>query len=173
VKFTFNLSLDGTHEEKLVIAAWKGEMVWHIALKLLGYLLHFEEHPRIEESVQWHYKPDLVARDETGKITLWIDCGNIAVRKIDRVATKIGAERFLILRRTRGEAARLDDAMEGRVKHRARVQLIAFADGFVDALAAHLDRTNDLEARRSENEIALVVSNRRGRFEKTSPLIRL
>jgi uncharacterized protein YaeQ len=172
VKFTFSLTIDDV-KEKLVIDAWKGEMTWHVVLKLLGFLLFFEDRPRIEESVQWHYKPDLFARDNEGKLRLWIDCGNIAVRKIDRVATKMGSERFFILRRTRHEAERLKAAMDGRVKHLARVQLVAFDDGFVDDLAAHLDRTNDLEASRSEKALALTVSNRRGRFARETAVARL
>jgi uncharacterized protein YaeQ len=174
MKFTVNLGVDDREEEKLVIAAWKGEMTWHIVLKLLGFILFHEDRPRIEESVQWHYKPDLVALDpETGKIRLWIDCGNIAVKKIDRVATKIGAERFVILRRTLDEARRLDAAMDGKVKHRERVQLIAFDDGLVDDLAAHLDRTNELVVRRAEDELTIDCSNRRGRFRRTTALHRI
>ncbi len=174
MKFTLDLRVDDLEREKLVIAAWKGEMTWHITLKLLGYVLYFEERPRIEESVQWHYKPDLFARDEaTGKIKLWIDCGNIAVRKIDRVATKIGAERFVILRRNVDEGRRLKDAMEGKVKHIERVLVIAFDDGLVDGLANHLDRTNDFAVRRSATELKIDCSNRRGRFERLTQLHRI
>ena len=131
---------------KLVLRAALGEVAWHIALKVLGYLLFMEYEPRIEEGIGWHYKPDLVSLDAEGRLRLWIDCGNIAVRKIDRVAQKLGAHvPFIILRRTQRDALLLAQSL-GRMRFPERVHILSFDKGFVDALAGALDATNHIRA---------------------------
>lgn len=168
--FRLELELDGTDggrtEEKLVLAAWTGEKMWHVVLKLLGYLLFYEQKPRIEEGIGWHYKPDLVRLDERGRVALWVDCGNIAPRKIDRVAKKVGGEgRFFILKRHRRAAEALRHLLAGKTRHLERVHLIAFDDHVVDELAKALDGTNRLAVRRTAERLVLRLANRRG--EKT------
>jgi len=166
VKYTFTISLaaDGVeHRDKTVLAADRSELPWHIALKLMGLLLFWEEQPRVEEGVGWHYKPDLVALAPDGEIRLWVDCGNIAVRKIDRVAAKVGAAgRFVILRRQRQDAALLTQALTRKVGHGRRVEIWHFDPGFVDELAASLDATNEVRAERTPDRLVVTVRSRRG-----------
>ncbi|MFV0347218.1 MAG: YaeQ family protein [Halodesulfovibrio sp.] len=131
---------------KLVLRAAPGEVAWHIALKVLGYLLFMEYEPRIEEGIGWHYKPDLVSLDAEGRLRLWVDCGNIAVRKIDRVAQKVGADvPFIILRRTQRDAQLLAQSLD-KMRFPERVHILSFDKGFVDALAEALDATNHIRA---------------------------
>lgn len=174
VKFTFSIQFNGPRghlREKLVIAASGSEVPWHIALKFLGYLLFHEEKPSIERGVDWHYKPDLVSLDTHGRVKLWVDCGNIAVKKIDRVATWVGPDaRFFILRRTRREAETLAVNMKGKIKHVGRVSLIWFGDGFVDHLARLLDSVNRITGSHTDEQLELNVSNRHGEIALTSKI---
>ncbi len=166
MKYTLVLSLaadGGEHRGKTVLAAGPSELPWHVALKVLGLILFWEEEPRVEEGVGWHYKPDLVALGPDGRIRLWVDCGNVAVRKIDRVAARVGdAGRFVILRRQRSDAEALAGALAGKVRHRQRVEIWHFDRGFVDALAGALDATNEVRAERSGGSLRLAVRSRRG-----------
>lgn len=147
MKFTFRITNKTTGEvEKFVTESGSSEVDWHIALKVLGYMLYFERRPEIEQDVGQHYRPDLFAWDEYHQnVSLWIDCGNIAVKKIDKVATKMGKSgKFVILRRTEQDAKNLFDRIQ-RIKHPERVSIISFAPEFVDKVAGLLDRTNDVE----------------------------
>lgn len=156
--------------DRIVLDAAEGELPWHIALKFLGYLLYREWEPRVEEGVGWHYKPDLVSVDAQGGIRLWIDCGNIAVRKIDRVAAKVGDAPFRILRRTRRDAEQLAASLKGEVRHPERVRIIAFDNGFVDAIGANLTTTNRIRAMRHADALDLHCENRVDTFDLTSRL---
>lgn len=177
MRLTFRLTIaagDGHFEEKLVLGAWTGEKTWHVVLKLLGYVLFYEQRPRIEAGIGWHFKPDLVSLDDRGAVALWVDCGNIAPRKIDRVATKVGEpDRFFILKRRRQEAELLRRLLDGRIKHPGRVHLIAFDDGFVDELSTRLDGTNRLAVDRGPDHLALRLDNRRGPRELETAIIRV
>jgi uncharacterized protein YaeQ len=172
VKFTFQARIDDVHEEKIVLAAAPTELAWHIALKLIGWVLFFEQRPRIEEGVDWRYKPDLIATDPQGNLKLCIDCGNIAIKKIDKVATKMQHERFVILRRTPREADRLVNAFGTRVKRPERVELVSFDEGFVDALADWFDSSNQLTCRRANDRLEVVLENRRGRLARATTIHR-
>ncbi|MEM1182939.1 MAG: YaeQ family protein [Acidobacteriota bacterium] len=178
MRLTFRLALDTADgqrfEEKLVLGAWTGEKTWHLVLKLLAYVLFYEQRPRIEEGIGWHFKPDLVTLDDRGAVALWVDCGNISPRKIERVATKVGGPgRFFILKRQRREAERLRKLLDGKIKHPDRVHLLAFDVGVVDALGEALDGTNRLSVRRGEDRIGLDLENRRGRRRFETSVLRV
>lgn len=172
MKLTFNIQLrkDGAdYKEKLVIDSFNGESKWHVSLKLLAYLLFIDCHPKIEESAGWHYKPDLFAQNQEGKLILWVDCGHIALRKIDSIATKVGtAAEFYILRRVKLDMDNLQAALNKRVKHSERVKLLSFDNSFVDSLASLLDSTNDIIGRNSNDHLTLIIENRLGRNELSS-----
>lgn len=144
MKFTFTVS-NTVDCEKFVTESGGSEVNWHIALKLLGYLLFFDRRPQIEQDVGQHYRPDLFVWDEFQQnVALWVDCGNIAIKKIDKVATKMGKSgEFFILRRTEQDATRLHESIQ-KIKHPDRVNIIAFDTGFVDKIAELLDRTNEV-----------------------------
>ncbi|WP_051260984.1 YaeQ family protein [Desulfovibrio inopinatus] len=167
MKYTLSLALemdDILIKDKVVLRAGPSEVVWHIALKMLGYMLYAQDRPVIEHGVGRHYKPDLVRLAPDGSIALWIDCGNIAVKKVDRVAMWVGTiGRFVILRRNAYEAATLLDAGRGRLKRPERVTVRYFEDGFVNGFAGCLDTANSVDARREEDRLSLSIQNRRGR----------
>ena len=166
MKYTVSITLiaDGTvHRDKRVLGAGPSELPWHIALKLLGLLLFFEPGLQVEQGLGWHYKPDLLSLDAEGRVRLWIDCGNISVRKVDRVANKVGATgRFALLRRQRQDADLLLRSLEGRLRHPERVELLHFDDGFVDRFAGALGTTNEIEAERTDARLDLALRNRGG-----------
>ncbi len=166
MKYTVSITLlaDGAvHRDKRVLGADRSELPWHIALKLLGLLLFFEPQLQVERGIGWHYKPDLLSLDPEGRVRLWIDCGNISVRKVDRVANKVGgAGRFALLRRQRQDAELLLRSLEGRVRHPERVEVLHFDDGFVDRFAGALGTTNEIEAQRTDARLEIVLRNRSG-----------
>lgn len=175
MKYTFTIKQQGSDDSsKFVVEKAPSEVEWHIALKLLGYVLFFDRKPRIEEDVDYHYRPDLFARDDTGQLNLWIDCGNIAIKKIDKVATKMGKSgEFYILRQTERDAKRLREGVTKGVKHADRVQIVAFNDGFVEKLATALDTTNAIEFKISGGDLTLKMSNKNPEFNETTRLIRV
>ncbi len=150
-------------QRRFLLQAAEGELAWHIALKLIAFILWMEHEPQVEMGVGWHYKPDVVVRDAEGKVRLWGDCGNIAVRKIERVAGWLPQDGVLhILRRGRRDAGQLADSLRGKGRDPSKVRITAFDDGFVDGLAASLDTTNRIEAVCRDADLTLSVSNRKG-----------
>jgi len=177
MKFTFNIQLsDNKRErtEKLVIAAFDNETGGHVALKLLAYLMFNEQHPRIDEDAGWQFTPDLIARDQSGAITLWVDCGRVSMKKVDTIATKVRDHiDFFVFRKTQREMEQFYQAIKDKTKHLQNVRCISFDDEFVDGIGSSLDRTNDLECYLGDNMVTLTIVNSFGRHEAYSAIHRI
>jgi uncharacterized protein YaeQ len=164
MKFTFTIKREfpASDPDKFVVKMGGSEVAWHIALKVLGYILFFDRKPQIEQDVGQHYRPDLFCWDEfQEKVALWIDCGNIAVKKIDKVATSVGKSgEFYILRRTKKDAERLREQIRN-IKHPERVKIIAFEEGFVDKIAELIQSTNHIDFGIEDGSIGLSIIERK------------
>lgn len=148
--------------EKLVLASQASESAWHITLKLLGYLLYHAHAPAIERSVNWHYKPDLVTMNGDG-VSLWIDCGVIGVKKIERVSAWLSPQaQFVILRSQQRDARHLLHAVRNRLKPGRSLTIHWFENGAVHALADRLDAANTLSWRIEKEGLAISLRNRGG-----------
>ncbi len=161
----YSVTLEGEHRrEKLVLASQSSESAWHITLKLLGYLLYYQDRPAIERSVDWHYKPDLVAMNGHG-VDLWIDCGVIGVKKIERVSAWLKPEaRFVILRSQHRDAHHLLNSLGGRLKAGRRLTMHWFDNGAAHDLADRLDSANTLQWARDGDTLHVRLANRGGEY---------
>lgn len=177
MKYSFNLQVSNDkreHKDKLVIGAFANESGPNIALKLLAYILFIEQRPRIDEDAGWQVMPDLIAKNDSGDITLWVDCGGLSTKKIDLITTK-GRDRmaFYVFRKTAREMEQFYLTIKGKIKHLQNVKIVSFDDGFVDGIGEVLDRTNELEGYIGADMISLTLSNSLGRYEAYSSIHRI
>jgi uncharacterized protein YaeQ len=177
LKYSFNIqSSDGAGEqtEKLVISAFDNEAGDSIALKLLAYLMFIKRRPRIDDDPGWQVVPDLIARDESGSINLWVDCGSVSVRKADIIATK-GRDsiEFFVFRKTQRDLDVFFKQIADKMKNAKALRGVCFDDGFVDGIGQSLDRTNNLHAYVSEDMLTLTIDNSFGKHEAYSAVHRL
>jgi hypothetical protein len=119
------------------VRLWKraGESYEHVLMKALGYAMFVREFPQleIERPVGLRYKPDLVARDRSGRFRFWGECGTTSVRKTVWLLKHAGVERLVLFKwgqDVRQLAATLHEAVEPRYRPQGRVLLVNF-DGEV------------------------------------------
>lgn len=177
MKYTFNIQVSDNKKartEKLIIAAFENESGGHVALKLLAYLIFIERRPHIDEDAGWHFTPDLIARDDSGSITLWIDCGRVSMKKVDTIATKVrDSIDFFVFRKTQRDMQQFYQAIKDKIKHLDNVKCISFDDGFIDDISANLDRTNNLECYIGDDMVTLTLNNSLGQHEAYSSIHRM
>jgi uncharacterized protein YaeQ len=177
MKYSFNIQAsDGKREqtEKLVISAFNNEAGPNVALKVIAYLMFIKRQPRIDEDAGWQVMPDLLARDDSGAITLWIDCGSVSVKKADTIATKVrDSIEFYVFRKTEREMDEFYKQIQGKVKHLQNVKCISFDDGFIDGIGENLDRTNDVEAYLTDDMLTVTIENSFGKHEAYSAIHRI
>jgi len=142
-KFSFELESPKVNK-KLVLVKAESEHREHVVLKMLSYLLFYEEGLQIETEIDMHYKPDLVVPGDFGIPKLWIDCGDIALRKVRNLSGKLKNTRFVLVKASKSELEKFKKLMENKVEHYERIEYLAFDKGFVSSIAETLERSNDL-----------------------------
>jgi uncharacterized protein YaeQ len=177
MKYTFNIQISDNKRErtdKLVMGAFANESGESITLKLLAYLMFIERRPTVDEDAGWHFTPDLIAKDESGDITLWVDCGRVSTKKVDTIATKVRDRiEFYVFRKTQREMDQFYQVIKDKIKHLQNVRCLSFDDGFVDGIGEFLDRTNNIEAYMGDDMISLTLTNSLGKHEAYSAIYRI
>lgn len=131
----YNFWLAGTRQR-----LWKrvGESYEHVLMKALGYAMFVGDHPdlRIEHPVGLRYKPDLVARDASGRFRFWGECGQVSVRKLAWLLKHASVERLVVFKINRIQFVGLTEQLRAEVplKYRPpnRVRFITFTPDIID-----------------------------------------
>ena len=126
------------------VRLWKkhGESYGHVLMKALGYAMFVREFPQleIERRVGLRYKPDLVARDATGRFVFWGECGANSVRKTAWLLKHAGVERLVLFKIDHAVsqlAATLREEVAPRYRPPGRLLLVNFVG---DVVARTLER---------------------------------
>ena len=105
------------------VKLWKrlGESYEHILMKALGYAMYVEQYPglEIEARVGLRYRPDLVARDTTGRFLFWGECGAASLRKTVWLLKHSGTAR-LVLFKIDSNIGQLAEELRSAVPQRSR-----------------------------------------------------
>ena len=119
-------------------------------LKFLSYLLCYRPGIKVEYRIEQHFQPDLIVEGEHFQPLLWVDCGNTALKKLDKVATKNHNCDIYIVKENEYQLRAYYQKAQKRVKHAERVQFICFEEKFVSALVDSLRRTNEVRVNQLE-----------------------
>ena len=140
-KFTFELHAPKV-TEKLILVKEELEAREHVVMKLLAYLLYYEPGLKVEVDAGMHYKPDLLVMGDHGIPSLWIDCGQVALKKVESLAGKLRTTRIVIVKETADKMQKFRKIVEKKVEHEERIEYLAFEKGFVSGIAEALNRGN-------------------------------
>lgn len=154
----------GDSSRKIVFVGQDNETLEHMALKLAAFILFFRHNPSIEVSSKnplmqgQEFMPDLICLNEAGEIAIWIECGNVATHKLDKIIRRNRQARIVVIKSTEKEAQNLRDAFEkNEIKNSDRIEIYAFPPGLsrewenavsqtVDVYGEDLDRSFNLVA---------------------------
>jgi len=138
----------GVHDlrERVFLTKKRGESLDHVLMKFLSWLLFYHPDLRIEVPADQHYKPDLVRFDERGAPLQWVDCGQTAIKKLDRIASRNRKTLIDIVKPTERELRLFKDAADSKISRPERVRYFAFRDGFLDELAELIHSRHEVEA---------------------------
>ena len=127
---------------RVIFSSFAGESTWHVALKLLAYLIYRQRHPLVEHGVGQRYKPDLVVLGDDRRVRLWIDCGETSLRKLERVVTANPVARVVIVKDTLRRLEAYRKLAPRDLQEEPRLLYLAFGDGLVDGLAGAMRQRN-------------------------------
>ena len=130
INFKFNI-VCGEEKRLLVLRETIGESPQHIILKLLTYLLFFNDNLQVETTAFQHYKPDFVKFDEeqNWKVRKWIDCGVIDDKKLLKISKHNRQAEIYIFKNSKDSAQSLKDKIGKKASNTFNIRYCVFNKG--------------------------------------------
>ena len=123
--------------------------------RLLAYCLEYEDGIEFTEGVSAGDDPAVLVRDMTGRVTAWIEVGMPDASRLHRGSKLAGRAAVY----THRNVAKVLDALNGKQVHRAaEIPVYEFARGFIDDVAATLQRRDKVSVSITERQLYLDVS---------------
>lgn len=159
--YTVSLQLSdidrGVYQElDLRLARHPSETAEFLVTRLLAYCLEYEEGITFSDGgVSSTDEPAVLVRDLTGRVTAWIEVGAPDADRLHR-GSKL-ADRVAVY--THRDPARVLDQLSGKRIHRAEtIPLYHFDRGFIDSVAATLERRTTATLSVTERQLYLEIA---------------
>ncbi|MBN9191992.1 YaeQ family protein [Microbacterium sp.] len=148
----------GVYEDlALRVARQSSETDAFMLTRVLAYCLEYTEGIAFSEGIAATDEPAVLVRDLTGRVTAWIEVGSPDAERLHHGSRL--AERTAVY--THRDPAKVAAQWAGKRIHRAsEIPLRSFDPGFVDAVAAGIERRNDMTLSVSDGHIYLDLNGR-------------
>jgi uncharacterized protein YaeQ len=141
----------------LRLARQPSETTEFMLTRMLAYCLEYTEGIEFTEGVAAGDEPAVLVRDMTGRITDWIEVGMPDAARLHRGSKLAGRAAVY----THRNVAKVLDGLNGKQVHRAaEIPIYEFGKGFVDEVAAVLQRRDKVSVSVTERQLYLDVSGR-------------
>ncbi len=141
----------------LRMARQPSETVEYMLTRFLAYCLEYTEGIELTEGVAAGDEPAVLVRDMTGRVTAWVEVGAPEAQRLHRGAKRAG--RVAVY--THRNVARVLADLDGKGIHRAaEIPVYAFGRGYIEEVAAALQRRADISLSITERELYLDLSGR-------------
>jgi uncharacterized protein YaeQ len=125
--------------------------------RFLAYCLEYTEGIALTDGVSAGDDPAVLVRDLTGQLTAWIEVGMPDAKKLHR-GSKLARRAAVYTHRT---VAKVLEELQGRNVHQAaQIPVYEFGHGFIDGVAATLQRREQITLSITERQLYLDISGR-------------
>ncbi len=154
----------GDYSGKVILAAKPEEKLDHLALKLAAFAMFLPRGPVVEPSTDHpglmglDIRPDVCTFNDAGEINVWIECGEVSLNKLDKLARRLPETRIIVLKSEQRQATQQRQRLNDEIKHGARVEIWTWRENeFQPWLRAMEDKT-ELFGEAHEKSFNLVVN---------------
>ncbi len=141
----------------LRLAMHPSESAEYLVTRLLAYCLEYTEGIEFTAGLSNGEEPAILVRDLTGRVVSWIEVGMPDADRLHR-ASKLASRVALY---THHNLRNVVGQLQGRKIHRAaEIPIVSFGHGFIDELAACLQRRMKISLSITERHLYLDVDGR-------------
>ncbi len=129
----------------MVLTARDDESVAHLALKLLGICLYWNESPVLDPGpkhaamLNWDFYPDLMCENECCELSHWIECGRTPFLKLNKLSKRIQDVPVTIIAESPFEGERILQTVTEQVTRPEKMSIVAFPKGEFNRWVGALD----------------------------------
>ncbi|MCM2266500.1 MAG: hypothetical protein NDI60_01855 [Elusimicrobiales bacterium] len=148
---------------RVLIMAGEEETLEHVALRLTAAILFFDGEP-VEPGpsdpalADIGFVPDLMVPDGAGGVGVWVECGNVAMNKLTKVARRIKEGRLVILKEDEPAGSRLREVVKAEINKSERIEILAWPRKDFAAWKAALKESNYVYGEASGHSLNLVLN---------------
>lgn len=163
MKLRCELHINGGMRRVLLVPK-EAEKITHIALKLSAAILFWEYRPVLEASSRHpalmgqEFSPDLMSADEAGTVNLWIECGNVSVHKLSKIAKRMRSARIVVLKESQQEGMRLRGVLNDKMEKGDRIEIWSWPKKEFSKWTLALEESNHAIGEASGRSLNLVLN---------------
>ncbi|MDA8130745.1 MAG: hypothetical protein M0011_04480 [Elusimicrobia bacterium] len=116
---------------RVIIVGSDEETHEHLALRLAAAALLFDGDPvepgpsdPLLEDIG--FQPDLLVPDGVGGIKVWVECGNVAMNKLTKVARRIKEGRLIVIKESQDAGLRQREMVKKEIRNPEKVEIWAW-----------------------------------------------
>ena len=104
----------------------------HLAHRIAAFILFWKENAMVDATTNtpalanFEFLPDLLAVDDAGEATLWIECGTVTMNKLTKVTRRMPRARIVIMKENERAAADLRRELDDSFDRPERVEILAW-----------------------------------------------
>jgi uncharacterized protein YaeQ len=125
--------------------------------RFLAYCLEYTEGISLTEGISAGDEPAVLVRDLTGRITAWIEVGMPDAQKLHR-GSKLAGRAAVYTHRNIAKV--LEELNGSRIHQAAQIPIYEFGRGFIEQVAAAIDRREQVTMSINERQLHLDLSGR-------------
>ncbi len=150
---------------RVILVARPEERMDHLALKLAAFAMFHESKPIVDPSSSHpsfsniDVRPDLVALDEGGGISLWIECGNVSLNKLDKAARRLPGARVIVLQPTLRDASQLRQRLTDSVRQADKIAIWTWPGESFNSWMKAVDEKTEIFGEAREKSFNLVIND--------------
>lgn len=117
---------------KITLSTRDDETDSHLALKLLGICLYWQDSPLPDPGpkqaamANWDFYPDLLCENDCCEMTRWIECGRTPFLKLNKLSKRIQHVPVVIIAESPFEGERILDTVNDQVSRPDKISIVAF-----------------------------------------------
>lgn len=142
------LDINGV-SRRILLVAKEEETTEHVALRLAAAILFFDREPALEAGPSHPavrdigFYPDLLVTNDAGEVDVWIECGNVAVNKLTKVARRLRTARLVALRESPEDGRRFREVIRKEISKGEKIEVWAWPkEDFIKWTAALKESTH-------------------------------
>jgi len=144
---------------KTVLDMKDGESPAHVLLKAVAAALFYQPGIMIEPvGDDPQYRPDLLVNATDGRPEIWVECGQVRTVKLDKLTSRYGETRFIVVKKTKREAHDIFGRAEKEIRRHQNIEYVGFDGTFIDSAANHVMGKNDCIAIISDQSLQFIIN---------------
>ncbi|MCG3203632.1 MAG: hypothetical protein KCHDKBKB_00303 [Elusimicrobia bacterium] len=154
----------GDFSGKVILAAKPEEKADHLAMKLAAFTMFLPMGPIVEPSTDHpglaglDIRPDVCTLNEAGEIDVWIECGEVSINKLDKLARRLPETRIVVIKSDRRQALHLRERLTDEVKQGERIEIWTWLEGAFQTWLKAMEDKTELYGEAHEKSFNLVIN---------------